>query len=103
MRSQDFGLFINSPKSTILLHHPALTASRAAVHSTHGQTSRRNCHEYIPNSCPSFQLNLMAYLPIGSAETGLAAGLNMGKAPGASLGGSPGFRPVFPRSSSHRA
>jgi hypothetical protein len=45
----------------------------------------------------------MAYLPIGSAESGLAAGLNIGKAPGAALGGSPGERPVFDRSSSHNA
>ena len=33
----------------------------------------------------------MAYLPIPSADTGLAEGLNMGSAPGTGFAGSPGW------------
>lgn len=54
-------------------------------------------------SCPSFHLKRIAYFPIGSTAVGLAAGLNMGKVPGASLGASPGWRPDFSRSSLHNA
>jgi len=48
-------------------------------------------------------LNLSAYLPTGSAETGFAAALNMGNSPGFDCGESPGSRPVLLRSSSHSA
>jgi hypothetical protein len=45
----------------------------------------------------------MAYFPIGSAESGFAAALNIGSSPGFDFGASPGNRPDFPRSSSHNA
>ena len=45
----------------------------------------------------------MAYFPTGSAVSGFAAALNMGSAPVAAFGAAPGWRPVFPRSSSHKA
>lgn len=45
----------------------------------------------------------MAYFPTASVETGFAAALNIGSAPGASFGGSPGCRPDFSRSSLHMA
>ena len=45
----------------------------------------------------------MAYFPTPSADMGLALGLKMSNAPGATVAGSPGLRPVLPRSSSHMA
>src|SRR5437660_903434 len=57
----------------------------------------------MPSSWPSFHLNFSAYLPTGSADTGFALGLNMGNSPDLVCGGSPGWRPVLLRSSSHSA
>src|SRR5208283_666027 len=50
-----------------------------------------------------FHENLKAYFPTASADTALTAGLNIGKAPGASFGASPALRPAFDRSSSQSA
>ena len=53
---------------------PSLYAGLGAVHSWKAQSLRRNSEEKTPRSCPSFQWNLMAYLPTPSAEVGLTIG-----------------------------